>query len=145
MHNRRCGMLQLCLVGYLGSIGIATLSDCVIPFLGEIMLKLPHPELHIGFIHMWWLVNPLAFAGIIAGRIFTATKFPHFMHVQISTWASLFHITMALGTSVSLFTFCMIVVFLFLAVWVPCCTSDIIFPLLFIREKNDGDGTKQCC
>jgi hypothetical protein len=26
--------------------------------------------------------------------------------------------------------------FLFLAVWLPCCTSDILFPLLFVgRDK----------
>ncbi len=24
--------------------------------------------------------------------------------------------------------------FLFLAVWVPCCTSDIVFPLLFTKK-----------
>ena len=28
----------------------------------------------------------------------------------------------------------LIVVFLFLAVWVPCCTSDIVFPLIFARR-----------
>jgi hypothetical protein len=26
-------------------------------------------------------------------------------------------------------------VFLFLAVWIPCCASDIVWPLLFIRDK----------
>jgi len=30
-----------------------------------------------------------------------------------------------------------IAVFLFLAVWLPCCTSDIVFPLLF-AEKMTG-------
>jgi hypothetical protein len=31
--------------------------------------------------------------------------------------------------------------FLFLAVWIPCCTSDIVFPLLFARGgpvRNPG-------
>ena len=27
-------------------------------------------------------------------------------------------------------------VFLFLAVWLPCCTSDIVFPLLFVRASR---------
>jgi hypothetical protein len=31
----------------------------------------------------------------------------------------------------------LIAVFLFLAVWIPCCTSDIIFPLLF-SHTNDS-------
>jgi len=25
--------------------------------------------------------------------------------------------------------------FLFLAVWLPCCVSDIVFPLLFVRGE----------
>jgi hypothetical protein len=136
LHNKKCGMIKLLLVGYFGSIGIATLSDCVIPFIGEVMLKLPHPELHLGFIHLWFLVNPLAIAGVFAARLFTVTKFPHFMHVQISTWASLFHITMAMGATISPMTFLLVVLFLFVAVWVPCCTSDIIFPLLFTTKQQ---------
>jgi len=29
--------------------------------------------------------------------------------------------------------------FLFLAVWVPCCTSDIIFPLLFAERISTDE------
>ena len=29
-----------------------------------------------------------------------------------------------------------IAVFLFLAVWIPCCTSDIVFPLLFAPQSG---------
>jgi len=52
---------MMILVGYVGSIGISTLSDSLIPYLGEILLNLPNKEFHIGFIEKWWLVNPLAF------------------------------------------------------------------------------------
>ena len=137
LHNKRCGMLKLVVVGYVGSIGIATLSDCIIPYIGEVMLGLPHPELHLGFIHLWWLVNPLAIAGVVVARFATVSKFPHFMHVQISTWASLFHMTMAMDASVSPTTFALIALFIFIAVWVPCCTSDIIFPLLFTPSTHN--------
>jgi ABC-type glycerol-3-phosphate transport system permease component len=51
--------------------------------------------------------------------------------VLISTWASLFHIIMAISLPVGWGTMAVIFLFLFLAVWVPCCTSDIVFPLLF--------------
>jgi hypothetical protein len=27
--------------------------------------------------------------------------------------------------------------FLFLAVWLPCCISDIVFPLLFVKSSDD--------
>lgn len=123
-------------IGYLGSIGIATLSDCILPFVGEWLLALPHRGLHLGFIEKWWLVNPLAIGGIVAGFTWPHTKFPHAGHVLLSTWASLFHITMALGTKISLPDGMLIALFLFLSVWLPCCTSDIVFPLLFAPEQS---------
>jgi hypothetical protein len=118
-------------IGYIGSVGIATLSDSVLPFLAEWMLRMPNRGLHLGFIEKWWLVNPLALLGVALAVRWPHTKCPHSAHVLLSTWASLFHITMALGGTPDLMTFMLIVVFLFLAVWLPCCTSDIVFPLLF--------------
>jgi len=133
LHGNR-GVWRTLLIGYFGSVGIATLSDSLIPYAGELLLNLPHRGLHLGFIEKWWLVNPLAMAGIALAYVRPKTKFPHAGHVLLSTWASLFHITMALGTEVGVATVILVGVFLFLAVWVPCCTSDIVFPLLFSRE-----------
>ena len=123
------------LIGYFGSISVATLSDSVIPYLGEMLLGLPNKGIHIGFIEEWWIVNPAALIGITIGYWRPTTKFPHSGHVLISTWASLFHIIMALGETVNWITLLAIFFFLFLAVWIPCCTSDIVFPLLFVRTK----------
>jgi hypothetical protein len=33
-------------------------------------------------------------------------------------------------------------VFLFLAVWLPCCISDIVFPLLLIGEPTLDNHSK---
>ncbi len=118
------------LVGYVGSVGIATLSDSVIPFMGEALMGFAHREIHLGVIEKWWLVNPLAFAGVTLACIRPYTKISHAAHVLLSTWASLFHMTMAMGAVISVSTFLIVVAFLFLAVWLPCCTSDIVFPLL---------------
>ena len=117
------------LIGYAGSIGIATLSDAIIPYLGGSLLGIKI-GFHLGFIEKWWLVNPLALAGITIGYWKPTTKFPHMGHVLLSTWASLFYFT-AFGTANWIPLLPFILLFLFLAVWVPCCTSDIIFPLLF--------------
>ena len=137
IHTRnKCQLWALILIGYLGSIGIATLSDSLIPYLGESMLHLPDKGIHLGFIEKWWLVNPLALLGIAIARFRPTTKFPHAGHVLISTWASLFHIIMALGGIMDGKFLIVIFLFLFLAVWVPCCTSDIVFPLLFVKENN---------
>jgi len=65
-----------------------------------------------------------------------ATKFPHTGHVLISTWASLFHIFMALGHELDMIMMVSISMFLFLAVWIPCCLSDIVFPMLFITKMS---------
>jgi len=42
---------------------------------------------------------------------------------------------MALGGIIDWLLLPFIFLFLFLAVWIPCCTSDIVFPLLFIRKR----------
>ncbi|MFC1601011.1 hypothetical protein ACFL34_01515 [Candidatus Sumerlaeota bacterium] len=128
------GLWQTIVIGYIGSVGIATLSDCVIPYAGEVLLDLPHRHIHLGVFEKWWLVNPLAAAGIALGYFRPSTKFPHAGHVLLSTWASLFHMTMAIGPNPDTAVFVLIATFLFLAVWVPCCTSDIVFPLLFSRK-----------
>lgn len=124
------------LIGYIGSIGIATISDSVIPYLGEILLDLPNKGIHLGFIERWWLVNPLAFLGIAIAYFRPRTKFPHAGHVLLSAWASLFHMIMALGGIINWILVIAIAVFLFLAVLIPCCLSDIVFPLLFVRDKK---------
>jgi len=142
--------VAIVLIGYVGSVGIGTLSDSLIPFLGEALIGLHDPhvhgEAHIGFIDLWWLVNPLALGGIAIAYFRPKTHLPHAAHVFLSTAASLFHMLMALNTgpehSVSVWTVVVIPVFLFLAVWLPCCTSDIVFPLLFCRDHRDGKACR---
>jgi hypothetical protein len=131
----RSKLWAMILIGYFGSIGIGTLSDSVIPYLGETLLNLPNRGIHIGFLEEPQIVNLAAFAGIAIGYFRPTTKLPHFGHVLISTWASLFHVIMALGGMVNWLIFLIIFVFLFLGVWLPCCTSDIVFPLLFTKQK----------
>ena len=123
------------LIGYFGSIGIATLSDSVIPYIGEILLNLPNRGIHIGFIEEWQIVNAAALIGVAIGYWKPITRLPHFGHVLLSTWASLFHIIMALGEVVNWVALLFIFLFLFLAVWIPCCLSDIVFPLLFVGKR----------
>ena len=124
------------LVGYFGSIGIATLSDCIIPYLGEYLLGFPNRGIHLGLFENPWLVNGLAVIGIAIAYVWPKTKFPHAGHVLLSTWTSLFHIIMAKGEALGVLSYITIFLFLFLAVWIPCCVSDIVFPLLFVKESN---------
>lgn len=138
------------LIGYTGSIGIATLSDAVIPYLGGTLLNVSM-EFHVPFIETtkapligiakWQLINSAAALGIAIGYWKPATKFPHYGHVFLSTWASLFNfIAFGIANWIPLLPF--IFLFLFLAVWLPCCLSDIVYPLLFVRKRtNHTHGT----
>jgi len=121
------------LIGYFGSIGIATISDAIIPYLGGTLLGIKI-EFHMPFIEKWWLINPVALIGITIGYWKPTTKIPHFGHVLLSTWASLFYFT-AFGTAYWIPQLHFVFLFLFLAVWLPCCLSDIVFPLLFARKR----------
>ncbi len=140
LYTFRIRSLQIFLIGYIGAVGIATVSDCLIPFLSESLIGLPNRGLHIGVVEKPILTNFAAFLGILTAAIKPSTKFPHFGHVLISTWASMFHIIMAMGTVLSLGTIIVVAVFLFIAVWLPCCLSDIVFPLLFVAHKGKGNG-----
>ena len=126
-------------IGYFGSVGIATLSDCLIPYVGESLLGMEGAEIHAGFIEEWWLVNPLAMVGIAAAYFWPRTRFPHFGHVLLSTGASLFHVAMTLGGQLGIVIWIVVFVFLFLSVWLPCCVSDIVFPLLFSKGRIEAD------
>ena len=136
----KCNFWILFIIGYTGSVGIATISDSLIPYLGETLLNMPNRGIHIGFIEKWWLINPLALLGVTIAYFRPRTKFPHAGHVLLSTWASLFHIIMAMGGRPLHWFVCLVIfLFLFLAVWIPCCVSDIVFPLLFVKGADRHD------
>jgi hypothetical protein len=133
------------LIGWTGSVGIATISDAIIPYLSGTLLHVPM-EFEVPFIETtkmpvigiekWIIVNSAALVGIAIGYWKHTTRVPHAGHVLLSTWASLFYFTsFGVADWIPLLPF--ISVFLFLAVWIPCCTSDIIYPLLFVRKKPE--------
>jgi hypothetical protein len=129
-NKAKVNVAEVLLIGYIGAVGVATLSDSLIPYLGEFLLGLPERKIHLGFIEKWWLVNPLALLGACAAYFWPKTKFSHLGHVLLSTYASLFHILSAMGRNNAAIIYVLIMMFLFLAVWLPCCLSDIIIPVL---------------
>lgn len=143
MNKNKPTLVKILLVGVIGSLGTATLSDSVLPYIGETLLHFPHRELHLGFIERWYVVDPLAILGVVLGNLRPSTKFPHSGHIFVSTAASLLHIVMSLGAMlVGIPIFVEITFLLFLSVWLPCCFSDIVFPLLFVRGQ---DNVCTCC
>jgi hypothetical protein len=133
--------LKAALVGFVSAIIFCTLSDIVMPYIGGVMFGM-EMELHIDIIIHPQLIIPFVFFGIFLGlasaNVFTdrvSTLTSHSSHVFISTMASILFLTSFGFTDWmdSVFIVFMIVV---IAVLIPCCTSDIIFPLLFAK---DGD------
>lgn len=122
------------LVGWTGSIGVATISDAIIPYFSGTLLH-AQMQFHVPFIEEWW-INFVALAGIAVGHWRQTTKIPHFGHILLSTWASLFYFT-AFGVADWIRLLPYVFIFLFLAVWIPCCTSDIVYPLLLVRRKRE--------
>ena len=170
VHELRKNFLLVIFIGYFGSVGIATLSDIIIPHLGTkvIGLEMPtheqvhehaiedkdhHPaeiniakpqtaekSIHLGFIEEWYIVTPAAFLGILLAFFLPRTKFPHAGHILISTWASSSYLLMTVTNEMNLAAALGIFTTLFIATWIPCCISDIVFPLLFIEPDIEMDG-----
>lgn len=183
LYEKKASLLRIFVIGYIGSIGVATLSDCVLPFFGETILGVAIPlhadqhehgeplegaaghdhdhdhaaegepaaehetpelatepvgsiwdRMHLGFIEDWYVVNPAALLGMVIAYFWPRTKFSHAGHVLISTWASSFHVLMNTHRELSPGMLIGVFLVLFIAVWLPCCISDIVFPLLFIKS-----------
>lgn len=165
LHSVKRSFAVILAIAVTGSIGVATLSDSLIPYAGEVLLGMKvdvhghagedehgrqtdeakegggfAKDAHIGFVEAWYAVFPAAIIGTLIAYLRPRTKFPHAGHILLSTWASSFHMMMAFGDDVSPGRLAGSFVFLFLAVWLPCCFSDIVFPLLFVHSP---DGS--CC
>lgn len=178
LHRKASNFVVILVIGYVGSIGIATLSDCILPYFGQSILgaAIPthaalhvghdaetesHPEdddhlhgpacehghkahLHLGFIEEWYLVNPAALLGIALAYFRPSTKVPHAAHILISTWASASFMLMSSPENMGLPLLIGMFVALFVAVWLPCCVSDIIFPMMFVRADGVHVGHHSC-
>jgi hypothetical protein len=175
LHRKVNRFLLVLVVGVVGSIGIASLSDSVIPYIGERLLGLNVPthadihqdgqedeamdadehghaetgdcsehRIHLGFIEDWQVVYLAAIIGVIIAYFLPRTKFPHAGHVLLSTWASSAHILMNMNSEMNATVVGGIFVILFIAVWLPCCISDIVFPLLFVKSDIELVSVCEC-
>jgi len=133
------GKGEVLAVGFFGSVGICTLSDVLLPYAGGLILDIPM-GFHLCPLEHPHLILPSALFGMGLGLARPSTELPHSGHVLTSTYASAFYLT-AFGTPSSWFPFLpALFLLLFLAVWLPCCTSDFIFPLLFVEHPPSPEG-----
>ena len=119
--------------GIIISVIIGSLSDVIFPYLGSLLFSIPI-AFELPAFESPILIFGLAFLGSLLGIATKYTKFPHFLHVLISLFASLLYI-FAYSTNFSLVAYVAIFIITTLSVVIPCCLSDIVFPIIFSRRK----------
>ncbi|MBT4257624.1 hypothetical protein HOD88_00370 [archaeon] len=120
-------------IGIIGSILIGSLSDIILPYLGGNLLSL-NTNFHLPILEIPFVIIITAIIGSIVGIKTGITHFPHFFHVFLSVFASLFYL-IAFSSTLSLTYLAISTIIIFIAVLIPCCISDIIFPLIFVKGK----------
>ncbi len=132
------------IVGVLGSVIPCGLSDYIVPFIGGRILGQPM-QLHICLIDHPMLILPFLLVGLLSGLLFEGqvsdhSIFSHGAHVFVSSLAALLYLV-SFGftgwmTDIN-FVFPVLLVVV-MAVWIPCCISDIVVPISTIREYPHG-------
>lgn len=138
------GIIKAIVIGLIGAIGVCGMSDIVVPHVSMLVLGTTAP-LHICVWEHTWLVIPFAIVGALTGvaaggNIAHTTIISHSFHVLASTMASIFYMVGPLGIIAWIDILGKIFVFVVLAVMVPCCLSDIVFPLLLSRPGRKSYG-----
>ncbi|MBI4833747.1 MAG: hypothetical protein HY811_02850 [Planctomycetes bacterium] len=139
-HDRK--IIKAILIGALGTIPICAISDIFMPYLGgEILGK--SMALHICLIEEPLLVYPFVALGIMTGIVASnylrhITFFSHSAHILVSSLASLLYI-ISFGLVDWVPYLGGLVIIVVLSVLIPCCLSDIVFPLLFIHAAKENN------
>ena len=124
------------LIGMTGAIIIGSLSDIFLPYLGSLIFNF-NPEFHLPIITNTLSVLAFAFLGSLSGIAIKKSKVPHGLHVFLSVFASLLYLLTFSASPESnvlehLFAFGVV----FISVIIPCCVSDIVYPLLFVKNER---------
>lgn len=134
-HEKK--VVKAVIIGLLGSILICGISDVIIPFCSGYMLVKDF-EFHMCIIEHPLIIMPFVTIGIAIGimameKVQKTTFFSHSGHVFVSSMASMLYL-ISFGL-VDWFKYVgSVFIIIIVAVIIPCCTSDIIFPLLFTKE-----------
>jgi hypothetical protein len=121
------------IIGVIGAILIGTLSDVLFPWISGNLFSLK-TALHLPIIESSLYILGAGIIGALMGIYFGMFRFSHSLHVFLSVFASLFYL-LAFSMAMNLWTILLISVVVFFIVYLPCCISDIVFPLWFVKKK----------
>ena len=131
-YKYKKNILNTILIGITGAILIGSLSDILFPFLGANLLNLD-THFHLPIIEEPLIILGVSLLGATIGIKTKITQFPHIIHVFLSIFASLFYI-LAFTTAITTIQLLIAGIIIFISVLVPCCISDIVYPLLFLKK-----------
>jgi hypothetical protein len=139
-YDRRA--LRTLLVGFTGAVVVCGIGDIAFPHASLVILGKAPAEPHICILHHPSLVYPFALVGVALGwvaaaSIERATYYSHSIHVFVSTMATIFYLVGPLGKLAWIDRIGSVFFFTLVAVLVPCCFSDILYPLLLTRAGRD--------
>jgi hypothetical protein len=132
-HKYKSKIIPALLVGISGAIILGSLSDIIFPWLGGNLLTLK-TSFHLPLIEMPLVILGFALIGSFIGISTKITKIPHFAHVGLSVFASLFYL-LAFSPIFNTTYFVEVFIIVFIAVIIPCCVSDILYPFFFLGKK----------
>lgn len=129
-HDR--SLIKAIGVGFIGSIVLCTLSDAIFPFIGGMLIG-GKMNFHVDILQHPGNVLPFAVIGTVAGlsapkSFEKATEYSHSMHVFVSSVASILYL-LSFGLDHWNHQLGGVFVVTIFAVMIPCCLSDIAFPL----------------
>ncbi len=130
-HDNR-NVVKAIFIGLFGSITICGISDIFFPYFGGLILG-NSMHFHICIIEEPGLVFPFAIVGVLAGLAVTksfekSTEYSHSAHVFLSSVASILYL-LSYGLQDWIHSLGAVFIITILAVMIPCCASDIAFPL----------------
>ncbi len=137
-HERN--WIKAMFVGFVGSVTICGISDILFPYIGGLILG-ADMHVHICIIEEPQLVYPFAIFGILAGvfadKAFErSTEYSHSAHVFVSSMASILYL-ISFGMVDWIHWVGSVFIITIFAVMIPCCASDIAFPLACTCKKDN--------
>lgn len=138
-HERR--WLKAIIVGVIGAVGICGISDIFLPYIAGFLVGV-QMHLHICVIEHPLLILTYVAVGLVLGFALPRTThkgtiFSHSAHVLVSSMASLLYLV-SFGLHDWVAVGGMVLIYMVVAVILPCCTSDIVFPLLLTSEPAES-------
>lgn len=139
-------VLKAFAIGAVSTMLFCTLSDAVLPYVGGLILGVDM-HFHLCFLTELSNVVPFLVVGLCNGYLMSRhdssrqgvySIFSHFIHILISSFASIFYLV-SNGFTEWYLSIGPVFVFLVFAVVVPCTMSDVVVPMMFAKADKSNE------